>query len=159
MPQVQAFADLPFSAESAWQRVGSFQGIGAWHPLVASVEGEGEHPGAERIIHTADGQRQVERLAVMDPVHHAYRYTVTATAMPVRDCVGEFQVRRNDAEDSTVAWTVEFTVTSGEDTSVTRAMQRFLDAGVRSLEQRYAPGGGSVEEDSYIRGPDSYQSD
>ena len=63
--------DIPVHADIPWQAIRSFQGIGDWHPMLASVRGDGEQPGAIRAAVAEDGSEQVERLLEIDPVRHA----------------------------------------------------------------------------------------
>jgi hypothetical protein len=93
MHHVEQTSEVAMSADALWQTIGAFQGIGDWHPMLAEVRGEGEHPGAIRTAVGEDGSEQVERLQEIDPAHRRYRYTMQASAMPVRDYRAELQVQ------------------------------------------------------------------
>src|SRR5215831_4583526 len=97
--------------DSLWRQIGSFQGVGAWHPMLATVEGQGEQPGAVRKATGKDGQQQVERLVEVDPSGHFYRYMMEATAMPVTDYSAEFRVRDSGDGRSLIEWSSDFEVT------------------------------------------------
>lgn len=66
MAHVEAKKHLPVEADALWREVGSFQGVGEWHPMLADVEGDGEHAGAQRVATSGEGQQQVERLVEVD---------------------------------------------------------------------------------------------
>jgi Polyketide cyclase / dehydrase and lipid transport len=138
MPQVQAFATVHRSADSLWSELGSFQGLARWHPMVESTQGEGEEPCATRSVKTRNGVTWVERLLEVDPEQRLYRYEVTADDMPVTDFRGEFRVREDGSSKSTVVWTAQFAVTSGDEKKVSDTVREFFRAGVRSIEDRYA---------------------
>lgn len=137
MPHVEATAAIGRDAQSLWQEVGSFQGVGEWHPMLEGVEGHGEQPGSTRTAQTGDGQRQVERLKEIAPAQHRYRYEMVSSPMPVKDYVGEFAIHDNDARHSTVVWTADFDATSSDPDEVTAVVRQFLTTGVESLQKRY----------------------
>jgi mxaD protein len=138
MPQVQAFATVHRTAESMWGELGSFQGIGRWHPMLKAAHGEGEEPGATRSLETRDGLHWVERLTEVDPAQRLYRYEASSSELPIGDFRGELRIREDGPKKCTVVWTAQFTVTSGDEKNVGDAVREFLRAGVRSIEERYA---------------------
>lgn len=138
MPQIQAFATVHRSAAAMWRDVGSFQGIAQWHPLLKPTDSAGEEPGAERTMETTDGRRWVERLRESHSEQRLYRYDATASDLPIADFDGEFRIREDAPNKSTVVWTGRFTVTSGNEKEVTDAVRHFLRAGMRAIERRYA---------------------
>lgn len=34
MPHVEASTDVPVDVDTLWRQVGSFQGVGDWHPML-----------------------------------------------------------------------------------------------------------------------------
>jgi hypothetical protein len=135
MTQVQVFADVHRSADSVWRELGSFQSITRWHPMLAGSEGEGEEPGATRTLATRDGLRWVERLTERDASQRLYRYDAASTELPITDFRGEFRIREGRPHRCTVA---QFTVTSGDQKSVSDNVREFFRAGARALEKEYA---------------------
>lgn len=102
MPYVEVTVTIPRDADSLWREIGSFQGVGDWHPLLARVDGEGEQPGALRTAETGEGQQQVERLQATEP--RAYRYAMESTPLPVTDYVANLRVQGAGADTSRVVW-------------------------------------------------------
>lgn len=138
MVHVEAAVEVPVDPDTLWQAIGSFQGIGDWHPWLAQVAGDGERPGAVRTATGSDGTRQVERLEDADPARHRYGYTMVSTPMPVRDYVAELAVSRSAEGTSTVRWAADFeTTSSDEEERAVEMVRQFLDAGLASLEQRF----------------------
>ncbi|MFG1931918.1 SRPBCC family protein [Mycobacterium sp. NPDC048908] len=139
MPQVQVFADVYRSADSMWRDLGSFQGIRSWHPMVTTASGDGEEPGATRTLETEDGLRWEERLVERDPAQRVYRYEATVSELPIADFHGEFRIRAGGQHRCTAIWSAHFTVTDGDEKTVSDAVRRFFRSGARAIERQYAP--------------------
>jgi mxaD protein len=105
--------------------------------MLATVQGEGEQPGAVRKATSADGSQQVERLTEADPSEHYYRYVMEDTAMPVTDYSAEFRVRPHGDGASMVEWSADFEVTAEPASQAVDMVQGFLGAGLHSLKERY----------------------
>lgn len=103
---VETTAEINVDPDSLWRKVGSFQGVGSWHPMVRTVEGMGEQPGALRTAVSKDGQKQVEQLEEVDPERRFYRYAMVSSAMPVRNYVAEFGVHSNSTGKTPSSGTV-----------------------------------------------------
>lgn len=137
MAHVEASAHVRMEPDALWRRVGSFQGVGEWHPLLAKVEGRGEQPGSVRKAMTHNGQEQVERLLEISPSHHFYRYAMVSSPMPLRSYVGDLRVRENQDGTSTVLWTSDFVATQ-DDGATEATIRGFLEAGMEGLRERYS---------------------
>jgi Polyketide cyclase / dehydrase and lipid transport len=140
MAHAEASVDIPVDADVLWRRVGSFQSVEDWHPMLASVNGDGEHPGAVRESVTTQGQRQVDRLREVDPSARFYRYTVDSSSLPVRAYVAEFRVEAAGEGASRVCWVSEFDVMPEAVPGTVEDVQTFLTAGLDNLRQQYAGG-------------------
>lgn len=126
-------------AETLWRMIGTFGGVGEWHPMLAKVTSEGEQRGSLRIAESRDGSRQTERLLEMLPGHHAYRYRMEKTAMPVRDYIAELKVEDNGDETSAVIWSADFEPTA-DNAKTVEAIRGFLRAGLDNIGARRAIG-------------------
>jgi hypothetical protein len=138
MTQVQVFADVHRSADSMWRELGSFQSILRWHPMVSGAQGQDEEPGATRTLATRDGGQWVERLTERDASQRLYRYEASSTDLPIADFRGELRIREGRPHRCTVIWTAQFTVTDGDEKSVSDKVRAFFRAGARALEKQYA---------------------
>ncbi|OBF34898.1 hypothetical protein A5724_16110 [Mycobacterium sp. ACS1612] len=138
MPQVQVFADAHRSADSMWRELGGFHSIADWHPMITAASGEGEQPGAVRILETEDGLRWEERLTEYDPAQRIYRYEASLANLPIADFRGEFRIRPGGQHRSTAIWTAQFSVTDGDEKAASDAVRRFFRSGARAIERQYA---------------------
>jgi hypothetical protein len=137
MLHVQASTDLSQTPEALWQKIGSFQGVGEWHPMLERVEGTGEQPGAFRRPHTTQGQEQVERLEEIDPQQHFYRYSIVTSPMPVSNYVAESRVRENADGTSRVLWSADFKVTNGDESATAQMVRDFFTTGLEALKKTF----------------------
>lgn len=137
MPHIEVSARINLDADTLWREIGSFQGLGRWHPMLAKVEGSGEQPGALRTAHTPDGQKVVEQLQEVDPTSHFYRYVMLSSPMPISGYISEFRVEDNDERTSTVSWTSDFQVRPEDEAKIVGTVREFLTAGLQSLKKKY----------------------
>jgi hypothetical protein len=138
MAQAEAIVDIPVDADTVWRRIGSFQAVGDWHPMLETVEGSGDQPGAVREAVTVQGQRQVERLRELDESARFYRYTIDSGPLPVRGYVAELRVHPTGANSSSVRWVTDFELAPGGGTDTVATVQTFLTAGLDNLRREYA---------------------
>lgn len=137
MPHLVKTAHLSASADAIWPEIGHFGAIGDWHPMLENVESEGDHQGATRTAHAADGSTQIERLQRFDGQAHVYQYEIESTPMPVRNYAGEFRVDDDGDGTSTVRWSVEFDTDQEGKDEVVDMVDGFLEAGAEALRRRY----------------------
>ena len=139
MTRVKASEEFPVDAESLWREIGSFQNVGSWHPLLTSVSGFGETTGSVRNVTSRDGQKQIERLREINRAEHYYRYDVISTPMPVSQYKGELRVQDCGDRTSRVVWSSAFRAKSGDESATAEMVRKFLQAGLDSLKEKYAP--------------------
>jgi mxaD protein len=137
MPHVEATAEVPVAADALWREIGSFQGVGRWHPMLKKVEGEGEQPGSIRIPESASGKKNVERLREINPGQRFMRYEILSSPLPIKDFVVELSVADNGDGTSTVVWGGDFLVTSADEAKIVETIHGFLAAGLENLKQKY----------------------
>jgi Polyketide cyclase / dehydrase and lipid transport len=125
------------NSELLWHEIGSFQSVGAWHPMLANVEGHGEQPGSLRTATGKDGSKQVERLEELDRARRFYRSTMLSSAMPVCDYTAELRVRDEGKNTSTVLWSRDFRVTAGYEEETADLVRQFFTAGLDHVRQKY----------------------
>lgn len=136
MARAEATARVATGSAALWQEIGSFQGVGEWHPMLDRVEGEGEQPGALRTAYSAGGE-QVERLREVDADQHWHRYTMESSPLPVANYTAELRVVDAGDASSRVRWIADFDVASGSDEDAVSMVQGFLEAGVAALADRH----------------------
>lgn len=133
MPQIIVSVPIGKKSTDLWREIGSFGSVGRWHPMLTRVKSEGDHEGCARIAETRDGKRQTERLIEFAPNEHFYRYRMEATAMPVRNYVGEFRIEEAPDHSSRVVWSAHFDLMSDEASGATDVVKSFLKAGLDHL--------------------------
>ena len=123
MPSIEETARLSPSPDEAWRRFGGFGDVGDWHPMLQSVESEGNHAGARRIAHASNGGTQVERLTKYNPWRGAI--------MPVEDYAAEFTIEGDGG--IIVRWSAHFEVSDENDGETVQSVRHFLRAGLDGL--------------------------
>lgn len=137
MPRVSEIVRVAENADALWREIGAFAAIGSWHPMVDTIESEGDRPGARRTAHLRGGRRSVERLMEFAPGRRTYRYDMVSTLLPEKNYVGEFRVEDNGDGTSTVVWSGTFEDTSGDEARTVEAVRDFLRAGLDNLAALY----------------------
>jgi mxaD protein len=137
MTRVKASEEFPVDADTLWQEIGSFQGVGDWHPMLTSVSGFGETTGSVRNVTSRDGQKQIERLREINRSEHYYRYDIISTQMPISQYKGELRVHDSGDRTSRVVWSSAFRTKSGDESKTAEMVRQFLQAGLDSLKSRY----------------------
>jgi len=133
MPQIVESVLIAEKSADLWNEIGTFGAVGRWHPMLAKVDSEGDREGCRRVAEARDGSRQTERLMEFAAGQHFYRYMMEATAMPVRDYIGEFRIEDCADQTSRVVWSARFRLASAEAAGATDAVRSFLRAGLDSL--------------------------
>jgi polyketide cyclase/dehydrase/lipid transport protein len=134
MPEIVESVRVEAKSADVWRKVGKFGALADWHPMLANMASEGEREGSRRIAETRNGSRQTERLLELEPARHFYRYRMEATAMPVRNYVGEFRVDDNGDRSSTVVWSARFDVTTADENNTVRTIRDFFKTGLAYIE-------------------------
>lgn len=136
MPKITMSTPVAASPDMLWQSIGAFTAIGDWHPLVEKVESEGEYKGSTRTLQLG-GARIVERLEEVSPTERLYRYSIVDSPLPIRNYVAEIRVKDNGDGSSTVEWSSDFDVTTGNESDVVKTLQEVYRAGLDNLGRLY----------------------
>jgi mxaD protein len=97
--------------EKVWQAVRDFDGLGTWHPAVASdaiVEGRNNEVGAVRLLTLKGGGTIKEKLLAFDPAHRSFKYAILEGVLPVSGYTSTLVVKSAGKGKSAVAWTGHF---------------------------------------------------
>lgn len=99
---------VPADPKTVWAIVGSFGGLAAWHPDVASVKATGgDKPGAVREITLRKGGVVTESLDEYEPAEFKYSYRMSdpnLEALPVSSYSATLVVRPAAGGGSEVQW-------------------------------------------------------
>jgi mxaD protein len=140
-------ATIAASPEVVWKIAGDFAGIGAWHPLVQSVETAGANtPGSERTLILAKGKIS-DGLDDYDATKHIYGYRLAkenVEAFPVSFYTATFAVEDAGGGTSRVIWNARFyrgdtgnfpSDELGDDAAIA-AMTEFFRRGLEGLKAK-----------------------
>jgi hypothetical protein len=141
MITVTETALLDQDPETLWRQVGSFGSVGQWHPMIAKVTTNGEGLGAVRRLEMREGGIQLERLQMIDPSLHLYRYSLQQAAIPIINFTAEFHIEGADKRGSVITWSARFDVVSGSEKQGAQTVCTFFRAGLQRLCAMYDPSG------------------
>ncbi len=110
LPYRSLVIDAPI--DQVWSVVRQFDGLPAWHPIIASSSldsGEEGDVGAVRRLVTADGGVVVERLLSLDDESHRLVYTIIESPFAVRRYVSTMRLAPVTETGGTfMEWFAEF---------------------------------------------------
>lgn len=129
--------------EQVWSVVRLFDGLPAWHPVIASSSldsGTDGQVGAVRRLTTGDGGVIVERLLVLDDEHRRLTYTIVESPFAVRRYVSTVRLAPvTESGDTFVEWFAEFDADAADEAGL---MELFGDgvfgAGLQGLRTHLA---------------------
>ena len=137
MPKVTMSTPVAMNADALWQAMGSFAAIGNWHPMMEKVESEGEKKGSMRTLQLIGGAKLVERLEEVSPTERLYRYSIIESPLPISNYFSEIRVKDNGDGTSTVEWSSDFDVNTGNETDVVKTVQEVYQAGLDNITKLY----------------------
>jgi hypothetical protein len=137
MPKVTMSTPVAMNADALWQAMGSFAAIGNWHPMMEKVESEGEKKGSMRTLQLIGGAKLVERLEEVSPTERLYRYSIVESPLPISNYFSQIRVKDNGDGTSTVEWSSDFDVNTGNETDVVKTVQEVYQAGLDNITKLY----------------------
>jgi mxaD protein len=93
--------------DKVWATVKDFDGLNKWHPAFSGdelVSGSNGKVGAVRKLTIKDGPILIERLIAFDDAHHAYRYRIVKSPLPLAHYSSTITVRPGHAGMTEVTW-------------------------------------------------------
>ena len=112
MPHPHRSAVIPAPVDQVWAVVRQFDGLPAWHPVIASSSldsGQEGHVGAVRRLVTGDGGVIVERLLKLDDDHHHLTYTILESPFASRNYVSTMHlVPVTESDETFLEWHAEY---------------------------------------------------
>ena len=113
-----AVIDAP--VDRVWGLIRDFNGLPAWHPVVASSEIEyglaSDTVGAVRRFRLQDGGLLREQLLSLSDAEHSFTYNILMSPMAVENYVAGIRLIPVTADGRTfIEWWAEFDVTDGEE--------------------------------------------
>ncbi len=139
MPEVSEAAKLYTPAERVWETIGDFKAIDQWHPAVLRCKSGLQGTQTTRELDVAADEPIVERLEEFDEKAMMQTYSILSGPLPVRDYRATLQVRRDDANSSTVEWHGSFEADGVPDEEAVEIVQTIYRKGLDHL--RFLLGG------------------
>jgi hypothetical protein len=110
---VQTTSIIDASVDRVWAAIRDFNGLPAWHPVIARSEIEDgkapEQVGCVRAMRTHDGELIRERLLALDDLRHSFSYSILESGMGVRGYIASVTLHPLTQGGRTFGeWTAEF---------------------------------------------------
>ena len=123
MPTPHRSLVISASVAQVWSVVRLFDGLPAWHPVIASSaldSGQEGQVGALRRLTTADGGVIVERLRSLDDDRYRFTYAIEQSPFPIRDYVSTMRLAPvTDSGGTFIEWSARFDVDSADEQAMT----------------------------------------
>ena len=139
--EVKQSVRLPAPVTDVWKRIGGFNALPDWHPMVEKSElAKG---GMERKLTLPGGATIVEKLENKDDKSYRYTYSITDSPLPVADYHSTIEVHQ-EGNEAVVEWMGKFEPkgTSAEDAQ--KAIQDIYEAGLQNLQKMFGSFGGTT---------------
>ena len=104
---VRKSVTIDASADTVWNASKNFDGLGTWHPAVATdqiVAGTNNKAGAVRLLTLKGGGTIKEKLLSFDARDRRFRYSIIEGVLPVSDYRSTFAVKSLGRNKSEVLW-------------------------------------------------------
>jgi carbon monoxide dehydrogenase subunit G len=118
---------------AVWDYVGDFNGLHRWHPGV--LESALEEGGKVRRLKLKNGSTNLERLLEHDDARRITRYSITASALPLRRHAATIAVLGNE-RGSMVNWACEFESKGPPDAELEALFRQIFSVGLASLKEK-----------------------
>jgi mxaD protein len=134
------------SPDAVWSRIKDFDGMGNWHPAVASdqiILGSNNTVGAERLLTLHDGGTVRDKLTVFDAKHRRYSYAILKGTLPVSEYTATVTVKAAGLNRSRVTWSATFKrkhtganpPANSDDAAATRTMSQIHRSGLDHMKK------------------------
>ena len=132
--EVKQSVRLPAPVTEVWKRIGGFNALPDWHPMVK--KSELVKGGQERKLTLPGGATIVEKLESKDDRSYRYSYSITDSPLPVADYHSTIEVHQ-EGNESVVEWMGRFEPkgTTAEDAQ--KAIQDIYQAGMDNLKKMF----------------------
>ena len=142
MVKVYASSVVDSPADRVWAGIRDFNGLPAWHPLIAESRIEGNLPsdkvGCIRRFRTRDGRVIREQLLALSDYDLSCTYSILESPMNVSNYIATLRlVPITDGNRTFAEWTAEFECDSGQETELAAQIGNgVFQAGFDALKRR-----------------------
>ncbi len=137
MANVAMTQKLSASADAVWGRIGNFETLHAWHPVVEKTEMDGSGLGSKRNLFLAGGGNVLEELEGDDSAGRNYSYTILESPLPVAEYHATIKVVDNGDGTCTVDWSANFQPAGASEADAVGAIQGIFQAGFDTLKGEF----------------------
>lgn len=132
--EVKQTVRLPAPVTEVWKRIGGFNALPDWHPMVQKSElAKG---GQERKLTLPGGATIVEKLESKDDKSYRYSYSITDSPLPVADYHSTIEVHQ-EGDQSVVEWMGRFEPKGASAEDAQKAIQDIYQAGMDNLTKMF----------------------
>ena len=132
--EVKQSVRLPAPVTEVWKRIGGFNALPDWHPMVQKSElAKG---GQERKLTLPGGATIVEKLESKDDNSYRYSYSITDSPLPVADYHSTIEVHQ-EGKESVVEWMGRFEPKGASAEDAQKAIQDIYKAGFDNLQKMF----------------------
>jgi hypothetical protein len=137
--EVKQSVRLPAPVADVWKRIGGFNALPDWHPMVEKSElAEG---GTVRTLTLPGGGKIVEKLEGKDDESHRYSYSITDSPLPVADYHASIEVHQ-EGNEAVVEWESRFEPKGASADEAQKTIQNIFEAGMENLKTMFGAMGG-----------------
>ena len=132
--EVKQSVRLPAPVTEVWKRIGGFNALPDWHPMVEKSElAKG---GSERKLTLPGGATITEKLESQDDKSFRYSYSITDSPLPVADYHSTIEVHQ-EGKESVVEWMGRFEPKGASAEDAQKAIQDIYQAGMDNLTKMF----------------------
>jgi hypothetical protein len=116
--------------DALWKKIGSFCGIGDWHPAVEKCVLSAD--GKQRTLSLKGGGTLVEGLESVDDANHTYTYTILSGPLPVTNYHSTISVSP-DPKGSSLKWIGKYDAKGASDADAKKVIDGIYEGGEKAL--------------------------
>jgi carbon monoxide dehydrogenase subunit G len=134
MAEVKQTVRLPAPVADVWRRIGGFNALPDWHPMVEKSElAEG---GTVWKLTIPGGGVIVEKLEGKDDQSRTYSYSMTDSPLPVADFHASVHVHQ-EGDEAVVEWESRFEPKGASLDDASKTIQGLFEAGMDNLKKMF----------------------
>lgn len=144
MIKVYTSSVIDAAADAVWQRIRDFNGLPAWHPLIADSRIEQNLPadriGCVRNFRTREGGTIRERLLTLSDYDFECTYTILESPMGVENYVATLKLTPiTDGNRTFAEWSAEFDCAPARERELAQSIgQGVFQGGFDALKSHFA---------------------
>jgi len=136
MTEVSRSADLQAEAAEVWSKIGRFDSLPQWHPVVDAGQIEEKDGKVFRVLTIAGGGTLTERLESRDDQGMTYTYSIIEGPLPVQDYVSTITVKPQ-AEGCIVEWVGKFSAKDATEDKAIQVVDSIYSTGLDALRKQF----------------------